>query len=556
MIGLSGTQRPKPTAGMDFYLALKETKYYHRYNSVQGDLVNSFGAPEVIQGQWLGYGHSDEGNARYAIWDNLLSGSHLVAYYKLMLGKSPNQDMAIATHDLRLRRYYKYVGEEMAQVTKGLGKLLLNYDMDYDPIAVYHSQPSNNLMIGKSSFSTMDATYAIKRILEDGGFRFKMLDSREVIKGVLAKEKIKVLILPHIFCLGDKELAQLKQFVRQGGVVIADQKIATHNAHGKPRKFGKHTANSKLFGFYRGSSYSPTLSAEKLRGTSAAGTATAKYDALQLSAAQQGLKMLTAKPWLKSQKGVPAVIVNRLGKGYAVYMNLDFRNYASSAAAGVGGEVTVEKQGTASYTKSCVDIWQKVLLDCAKFHPQAKLLYKKQQLPNTRTYYFSQGKIKLVAFLHKKGLYTIKPQDYLTVTYELPQKAHIYELRSTKKYYGQTQTIKDVNKPCIASVFAMLPYKVQGVALKLNSQPKPGKVLTVRGQVKTHNQITPGRHVVRVEALAPNGRIFEGFCRNIMAPKGQFKLELPLALNEQKGQWQLVARDVISGKTATINFKL
>ena len=544
-VGLSGTQRPSATGGMDWPKILKVAGYFHRYNHFQEDWMASFGEPGLIQGQWVGYGSSSEGAARFEIWANLLSGSHLIAYYKLMQGTSPNQDMAPATHDLRLRPYYQFTADEMPRVRNGVGRLVLACAPQHDPIALYYSQPTYSLP-ASMRVDSLGATYALKRLLEDCGFRHTVVDSRVVAHGELLHSNIKVLVLPQIAAISAAETEALTDFVRAGGVVIADQKAGLCDNHGKPYKEGG--ALDSLFGLKAAAAGAPTAAA--FTAGPDAGPSLKKYSAMQVAAARSGIVPTSAAPWLVSKDGVPLVFVNHVGKGKAVYLNLDLSNYASSAASGVFGEVMVESQGVREYTNSCADLMLGVLADTAGLKPRVTVRAEGAYLPDMRTFYHAADGLELVSVLWRGGQPPrIRPEDRQAATVALPLKRHVYELRAAAKYFGETDRVDLPLSPCIPALFALLPYEVQGVDLAAPAKAKAGEVVDLTGRIIPRGGAKPVLHVVRLEAVAPDGKTFDGFSANLTAKAGQFTHSLPLALDECPGLWKFTATDVISGKS-------
>jgi hypothetical protein len=552
-VGLSGTQRPSATGGMDWPNILRVAGYFHRYNHFQEDWMASFGGPGLIQGQWVGYGSSSEGAARFEIWANLLSGSHLIAYYKLMQGTSPNQDMAPATHDLRLRPYYQFTADEMPRVRNGIGRLVLACAPSMDPIALYYSQPTYSLP-ASMRVDSLGATYALKRLLEDCGFRHTVVDSRVVAAGALSRTGIKVLVLPQIAAVSPAERDALTAFVQAGGVLLADQKSGLCDGHGKPYKEGG--ALDSLFGLRAASAGAPTAAA--FTATADAGPSLRNYSAMQVVAARTGIVATTAKPWLTSKDGVPLLFVNHVGKGKAVYLNLDLSNYASSAASGVFGEVMVESQGVREYTNSCADLMLGLLADTSGLKPRATVRAEGAHLPDTRTFYHAADGLELVSVLWRAGQPArIRPEDRQTATVTLPRKGHVYELRAAGKYFGETDRAELALTPCVPALFALLPYEVAKVELTVPAMTltsgdtvKPGTDVPYTVKIIPQGGAKPVLHVVRIEVFRPDGTRFDGFCANLTATKGECSGRLPLALDDPAGKWTVVATDVISGKSA------
>jgi hypothetical protein len=60
------------------------------------------------------------------------------------------------------------------------------------------------------------------------------------------------------------------------------------------------------------------------------------------------------------------------------------------------------------------------------------------------------------------------------------------------------------------------------------------------------------RSVVSIEVHDPNGERIRYYSKNIDVVSGQGSFEIPFSLNDPAGDWRVVARDVISGRTAEL----
>ena len=63
-----------------------------------------------------------------------------------------------------------------------------------------------------------------------------------------------------------------------------------------------------------------------------------------------------------------------------------------------------------------------------------------------------------------------------------------------------------------------------------------------------------GDHVFHVEMVSPQGQPAWHYTYNVLAPAGKLGLTIPLALNEQPGQWSVRVRDVLTGAAAEAKF--
>ena len=75
----------------------------------------------------------------------------------------------------------------------------------------------------------------VNRALENAGLQYQYLSYDQVAQGELAKQGYKVFIMPHSRSVSDAECKAIREFVQNGGVVIADILPAILNGHGTPQ---------------------------------------------------------------------------------------------------------------------------------------------------------------------------------------------------------------------------------------------------------------------------------------------------------------------------------
>ena len=87
------------------------------------------------------------------------------------------------------------------------------------------------------------------KVLEDLGLQYDFISYLDVEEEMVKlNKKFKVIILPKTVCLSDKEAQALKEFVYDGGILIADYLCGMMDQHGKGREKG---VLDDLFGIVR-----------------------------------------------------------------------------------------------------------------------------------------------------------------------------------------------------------------------------------------------------------------------------------------------------------------
>ena len=144
----------------------------------------------------------------------------------------------------------------------------------------------------------------------------------------------------------------------------------------------------------------------------------------------------------------------------------------------------------------------------------------------------------------------------VTLDVRFQKPAHLYDLRA-HKYLGQTDAVTQDFKPGEMHVYALLDYQVTGLQTTLSTPvTKPGATLRLTCQITTANGQLPDLHALRVSRTGPDGQLFPGSKKVILAPDGRSELEIPLALNEPLGTQIVTVLDVISGFQSTTTFSV
>jgi len=82
------------------------------------------------------------------------------------------------------------------------------------------------------------------KLIEDLNLQYEFLGPHQIISGALSAGRFKVLILPQSIAMSADEVARVREFVEDGGMVIADCRCATMNERG--RDLGKGQLDTLL----------------------------------------------------------------------------------------------------------------------------------------------------------------------------------------------------------------------------------------------------------------------------------------------------------------------
>jgi hypothetical protein len=148
-------------------------------------------------------------------------------------------------------------GEDLGDLYKelrgGIGAQLIASKLARDPVAILYSPASyrvtwmldvradrRNWTVRDSEAESFDSVLrsAMRRsaaLLQHSGVQPHWLSPELLADGALQARGIKLLILPHVLALSDREAAAIAGFVRRGGVVLADVVPGEYDGHGRKR---------------------------------------------------------------------------------------------------------------------------------------------------------------------------------------------------------------------------------------------------------------------------------------------------------------------------------
>jgi hypothetical protein len=141
------------------------------------------------------------------------------------------------------------------------------------------------------------------------------------------------------------------------------------------------------------------------------------------------------------------------------------------------------------------------------------------------------------------------------MTVELAAPAHVYDAR-TGKYHGLVREFPDRFDPWSAKVYALLPYRVTGLAARPAGPARAGASLRLELKLETDPPGAAGRHVLRCEVFDPRGQWRSYYSKNVVTEGGRGELLVPLAEGDRPGAWRLELRDAVSGRKATVRLRV
>lgn len=412
--------------------------------------------------------------------------------------------------------------EEANELKAGVGKLLMNAERLHDGIAVHYSQASvhaSTIDHSLTSISTSQRNFLV--VLEDLGLQYEYLSYEQIESGALMKERWRVLVLPHSQALSGKEAEGIRGFVRSGGLVLADLAPGVMDEHCKRLPGG---FLDDVFGVKQGAARAKRTGKADISATVDA----VRFEAAIPDAVVDGSLTLTTAEALGKTGATPVVTVNEFGNGKAVLLNLALDHYE-----------TLRKAGSEEPIKNLL----RRVLEIRGVRSRIKLTTEAGELKGCETVFFRDGPIEYVGLLrsHVAGE-PISVQARMA----LPQEAHVYDVRA-KRFLGFTKAVETSMRAWRAQLYALLPYRVNGMKLATGKRVyHQGDVVVLKATLNT-SAGKVGTHCIRLTVSGPDGASRPYYSQNVLSEDGKAVGEIPLALNDQPGRWRFVAEDVVSG---------
>ena len=298
-IALSGTQVTNPWNGCDWHRLDAVIDDFLSYSGGnQWDIHRSFAKPDARIGFWTGYGRSGAA-VKHEVWTAALQG---VLHPQLFWSPS------IINPDMTFSRSGRDLGEAFRALRfEGIGRLLMEAERLDDGVAVHYSMPSvhaagilgqhdrEEAKDGGTSFPANRDGWV--SVLDDLGLSFRFVATPQVEEGALLGKR--VFVLPYSTALSDREVAAIRRFVEEGGILLADGAAGLFDEHVAWRETG---ALDALFGVT-----TPPPRAREKTATRAKGPVRVTAEGSALGLRAPDLASLEAlEPAVRASRGTPA----------------------------------------------------------------------------------------------------------------------------------------------------------------------------------------------------------------------------------------------------------
>ena len=474
---------------------------------------------------------------RSQIWNVLFAGG--TGFYYWAFGIGLREDLTL--HDA----HALYQCEVVEEVMNGVGELFTQAERVFDPVAILYSQTSGICdqleKKGEPLTSRANSFGAFQHVMEDLGLNPHIITSDELAAEWLKEHSIQMLLLPGCNSLSDEEVAAIQSFAEAGGTVVADTRPGTRLPNGTLRKtprldalFGVRLKRKKERPRAKGTLIGSALG----KGSDLNFGLTLCDPRLAASRSRAFAKLQPVESAKDAFAPASAIFANDAGKGHAFLLNASFSSY--DTFRGEGGAVW--------------EPWFRVVQAItanAGLTPAFRGTSRGKETPG----------LEFSPFRNRQGwLLGVEDLGCGDDTSErrpfevrLPGRYHLYDIRAGRRL-AQSDTLKDSIPRGGHRAYALLPYEVTGIEIKLDrSAAQPGDLVHLTVRLQT-NAGRPAGHVMRVTASAA-GRAdpFFPFKRVLRLPAdGTLDVPLRLAHNDPPGEWRLTVADVSTGVSETV----
>jgi hypothetical protein len=336
-VGIVGGQEPSAFGGYDYARLMRKIQFIEAYNLGSSQaVIRSFNRRNAIPAVTTHF-HRDVDDSIWQAWYYLAHGNRgFIGWVQGWFdGQTP-------------KPFHNQIAPALKEVER-LSPLLTGATWQHDGIAIYYSHPSIQLgwILDAQAHrkqwtarnddqrlgSAPNVRHAWENMLRDADLQYNFLSYVDVVQHGISPE-YKVVILPAALCLSDAEAARLRDFVNNGGTLIADYLPGLWDQHGVGRKTGG--VLDDVFGI----KHDPALKAADLFG----GTdklwveldqeANFYWKTYESFLTNRNTCIKDESGFDKAVRNTPVAYVNRFGKGTAVMMNLSPQWYNAYRAAG------------------------------------------------------------------------------------------------------------------------------------------------------------------------------------------------------------------------------
>jgi hypothetical protein len=557
--------------GRDWWVRGRALDVVGRYRISTGIELAALGTPSMA---WTGYDDPDP-ILRYRFWNALGLGES---------GQALFNENTFVNPDLTLPEVGRDLAAALLPIRRGVGRLFAASRPADDGIYVLSSPDSSCVLaihgpmqgtafgyesLGRWISGTPparandlgpDSREGVHDLLAAMGVGWRAISPSDVESGALERRGARLLILPMCAALSAPACEAIQRWVSHGGRVIADLLPGVFTSHGRLRGTGITPAGAlqgstnpldAMFGVSPGA-----------RPPIANATVTVGTQAFPLRCVDTAL---VATPAASSGgttgAGAPVWFTNASGQGQAVYLGCslfaDYHNLAPAANTSGSAAVRAAARMAARNDRTRMETAFAALLQNLGINSHVTLNDAAgQRVPLCQFRVRSVGDTELVVLLKDfiLGIYDpVAPETDAEITFA--NSAYTYDLE-TGAYLGHGRRLPIHVSAYSHRAFARLPYRVDGVDLRLHSSRYQLGDRIVLTAALTAGNGAVGEHYLRLDVIDHNGRPIRYLGREALAHCGEATFTIPTAVNDPAGVWTIVVADVATGVNSRVQIDM
>ncbi len=470
-------------------------------------------------------------------WKGFFEGHQGYSYWTSGLFIHPDYTIA--------EEHAKPVREILSTFKNGVGKLWMETERMDGGIKFHYSQPSIHTcwMMKYWQKAVNDGLqlyrqnrWGMEMACYDASLDLGYMAYGQIERGDLEKEKPALLVLPLSISLSAKEIECIRNFVEDGGAVLADVCCGLRDNHGRPYA---QPPLDELFGIKRDAEHKNTLDLVE-------GFIPGKHGNVN-AYVEKGIVPVAGKPYARlitkdSPDGLPLAIVNTVGRGRTIYL-------------GFLGQYFSGRQQKPQLTA----LYRELLDNVVGLKGKYRVVGDQGRTPG-RTLVHSWGDADYFGFYQDLG-YAVDPAKELNDASQadvdagtqdlamlLPKQSHVYDV-SAGKYLGYADCFKFRGVPGRGRLYASLPYHATGIRIETPGKLRPGEVFTLKADLQKEGT-GKAMHAYHLRVFDPKGQELTHYRKNYKAENGLLTTKLQLPLNSVKGAHKISLREIATGLAA------
>lgn len=516
------------------------------------------------------YSRGNEALLRSAPWLSLFSGMNSIWWGKAFGGVE-----AALTPEYSISPAFSIVAEETRAIMDGIDNLLLGSTRHVDGIGILYSPNSilaaytsvvpesrassspyylssistgktfgqrntgSEIPISNPSYVVLKSARSFFLACQDAGYTPKFIAEDQVKANLLIDDGFSVLFLPYCQALSEETIWHIKEFTKQGGTVIADVRPAVMKENLSVRSKG---ALDEIFGISQGTDrIAPEITGTFITKESGLKNGIPSGLTIQDCWGDPSVRVIDGAISMANVGESPALTINTYGDGRGIFLNMGMELYEKLRYRNDEGNFL----DVISWCIETSEIGLPVVrINDANGNRSAKV----------NTTVFKDGTGQYVGLLKEPGSINIsnteENKSIMNINH-FEKMTYIYDVRK-KKFLGAVNNVPLELSPGRSELYAILPYRVKNLTLEIKSSvvhigDNVDYSVTVILQDRNSK---PGRHVIHVQVINPEGIELSYFSDSFEAVNGYFEASIPILQNDLPGRWILRVSDVATGKKA------